>query len=1298
MSNGGSGTAYTASEVLSFNHDTIAHVYTATIYADDSSGKRTTVTASGSATQATNIKAPVITNATITPATVRFNGGTATVSATITSFAGFQSVYADIFMDGVYWTYTNLTNSGTSSSFTGNFNIPVNYDFTAHVFTAVVYATDNTNIVSSRATLGTCIQATDSGIPTQLIPAPTISSFTPTSGPVGQTVTINGTKLAGAIAVAFNGLPAASYTIVSAIKITAVVANGTTTGKITVVTPGGTAVSTGSFTVVPPPTITSFTPTSGGVGTLVTITGTNFTGASAVKFNGTSAVFSVDSATKITATVAIGTTTGKISVTTVGGTATSIDLFTFIPAPTIFEFMPTSGGVGTEVSIFGTDFTGATAVAFHGTPAASFSVVDNTTITAIVAAGTTTGTVSVTTSGGTATSADTMVFTFFPTPTITNFTPASGGPSMLVTITGTDFSSTTDVKFNGAAASFTVVDNSTITATVPSDATTGPITVYTMGGTATSATDFTFYPAPTIFEFMPTSGGVGTEVGISGTGFTGATAVDFHGTPAASFTVVDDTNITAVVAAGTTTGVVSVTTPGGTATSASSMIFTFFPTPTITGFAPSSGGVGTTVTISGTDFSSAIEVTINGTWTPFITIDNSTISATVAIGTTSGVIKVTTMGGTVTSSTPFTMLPPPTITSFTPTRGGVNATITVNGKNFINVTNVKFNGINASSFTVLSAVKLTAVVATGTTTGKISVTTPGGTATSVASFSFIPAPIITSFTPASGAVGTLVSIYGSNLTYTTAVKIHGVSAVFTVVNSAKITATVAAGTTTGKIAITASGGSATSVASFIVTSIPTITSITPAKGPVGTVVTINGTNFTDVTAVKFNGTPAASFTVVSTTTITASVASGTTAGLVTVTTLGGTATSATTFTPAPIITSFTPTSGGVGTTVTINGSNFTGTTVVKFNGTNAASFTVVSNVKLTAIVATGTTSGKISITTPGGTVTSAGTFSFIPAPTITSFSPSSGAVGTLVTIYGTTLTSTSSVRFNGISAAFTVVNSGKLTATVATGTTTGLITVTTLGGTATSATAFTAAPTITSFTPANGGAGSTVTINGNDFTGVTAVKFNGTNAASFSVDSAVKITAVVATGTTSGKISVTNAIGTATSTGTFSFIPAPTITSFTPTSGMVGTLVSIYGTTLTTATLVEINGVSAAFTVVNSGKITATVVGGTKTGNIKVTTAGGTVTSTGNFTFYPAPTITSFTPDNGPAGTMVTITGTNFTGATAVKFNGFSTSAITIVNDTTLQVIVPVSATTGLITVVTPGGSVASTTSFTVTP
>ncbi|MCF8428811.1 MAG: FG-GAP-like repeat-containing protein [Bacteroidia bacterium] len=81
----------------------------------------------------------------------------------------------------------------------------------------------------------------------------------------------------------------------------------------------------------------------------------------------------------------------------------------------------------------------------------------------------------------------------------------------------------------------------------------------------------------------------------------------------------------------------------------------------------------------------------------------------------------------------------------------------------------------------------------------------------------------------------------------------------------------------------------------------------------------------------------------------------------------------------PIITSFTPTNASSGATVTITGTNLTGATSVKFGGTNATSFTVLSDSSITVVVGIGTT-GVITVTTPGGTASSLGIFTFNAAP------------------------------------------------------------------------------------------------------------------------------------------------------------------------------------------------------------------------------------------------------------------------------------------------------------------------------
>jgi len=163
---------------------------------------------------------------------------------------------------------------------------------------------------------------------------PGVPTFSPASGFVGSTVTISGTFATAPTHVRFNTSGLVTPTTTSPTSVTAVVPAAATTGRIHVYTAAGQRTSATNFTVSAP-TITSFTPLFGPVGTSVTITGTNFKGTaptfttSSVKFNTTSATtFTVNSATQITATVPTGATTGKISVTTPSGTGTSTANFT----------------------------------------------------------------------------------------------------------------------------------------------------------------------------------------------------------------------------------------------------------------------------------------------------------------------------------------------------------------------------------------------------------------------------------------------------------------------------------------------------------------------------------------------------------------------------------------------------------------------------------------------------------------------------------------------------------------------------------------------------------------------------------------------------------------------------------------------------------------------------------------------------------------------------------------------------------------------------------------------------------
>ena len=165
--------------------------------------------------------------------------------------------------------------------------------------------------------------------------APTISSFAPTTGPIGTTVTITGTNFSttpSANVVKFFNNKTAVVTASTATSLTVTVPTGTITGKISVTTNCFTATSTNDFTigVAAIPTITGFTPSSGPVGTAVTLNGTNFSATPAnnlVKLNGTTATVTASTTNSITLTVPVGATSGKFTVTVGGNTATSTNNF-----------------------------------------------------------------------------------------------------------------------------------------------------------------------------------------------------------------------------------------------------------------------------------------------------------------------------------------------------------------------------------------------------------------------------------------------------------------------------------------------------------------------------------------------------------------------------------------------------------------------------------------------------------------------------------------------------------------------------------------------------------------------------------------------------------------------------------------------------------------------------------------------------------------------------------------------------------------------------------------------------------
>ena len=326
---------------------------------------------------------------------------------------------------------------------------------------------------------------------------------------------------------------------------------------------------------------------------------------------------------------------------------TSVHYQSFYPPLSITSFSPVIGAAGTQVTITGANLYGVKAVYFGNTPAAGFTYLSSTSVKATVGKGAT-GSVTVVTERGTVSLPG---FTFVPPPAIMGFSPASCTAGTTVTILGSNFLNATAVSFGGIpAASFTVIADNQINAVVPSG-NDGPVSVTTPGGTASLAG---FVSVPTINSFTPLKGTQGTVMQINGTSLTGTTSVTVAGIPVLSYTVNSSKNITAIVSTGAS-GDVLVTKPGG---SSSKGTFTWFPPPVITSFAPQSGTVGTSITINGTGFNEGATsnvVYIGGVKAIINNATTTSINITVPLGTISNYITVNSNNLIGYSPKPFTV-------------------------------------------------------------------------------------------------------------------------------------------------------------------------------------------------------------------------------------------------------------------------------------------------------------------------------------------------------------------------------------------------------------------------------------------------------------------------------------------------------------------------------------------------------------------------------------------------------------------------------------------------------------------
>lgn len=319
--------------------------------------------------------------------------------------------------------------------------------------------------------------------------------------------------------------------------------------------------------------------------------------------------------------------------------------------------------------------------------------------------------------------------------------------------------------------------------------------------------------APLITSFSPSIATEGDTLKIIGSNFSEINSLTFGNTAVVSFQVLSSTLITAVVGSGST-GAINLSTDGGN-TSLAGFTYLNPPNPIINSFTPATATKNDTIVITGNHFNNATSISLGGTEVEsFKVLSNKTISIIVGNGS-SGNIRITTSYGT-TSIPGFTFIPVPKaiVSSFIPTKASSGDSILIEGENLQWVTSITLGGTPVASFRILSNNKISAIIGGGAT-GVIELKTLGGT-TSTPGFTYKPIlkPILNTFYPSTGSVGSLITIEGSELDRLTSILIGEVEAIQISNTGLKVVVMVMPGTKSGSVIIKNNAGTSKANESF----------------------------------------------------------------------------------------------------------------------------------------------------------------------------------------------------------------------------------------------------------------------------------------------------------------------------------------------------------------------------------------------------------------------------------------------------------------------------------------------------
>lgn len=764
-------------------------------------------------------------------------------------------------------------------------------------------------------------------------PIPVVTAVSKNWNAVGTAseVVLTGQNLMGTTTVTVGGVAATSSVADPAAGTLTILPPGGTkvaATNITLVnmTPGGVAFkAVVPFGYIAEPTVTKVTPTSAAAGATVLVAGTGFDADATVRFGTTTASCRVVSFIAMSCTAPAGTGVVDVTVTNSVGSSTAgaATAFTHLAGtaptpptvglPVVAALLPAYGRTGSTVALKGANFGSVSKIEFTGpdetwVEAPHFLVVAPGRIVLTVPAEAQRGELRVTNASGRIETVG-RVFTKTVAPAIDTIdvvgdTTVGAAPGDLLKIRGQGLfikGVKTLVTIGGKAAAVQTrptPNAKTIVVKVPAGiGGQESVVVSTPLGSATAGSRLYYLPEVKAIKPVSYSRTGGTVATIAGFGFTGVdnltvldgrlSAVTFRGVAVAKLVFMSDKALVAVTSPGSATAddiVVTTQHQDRFGNSQGQTRSVDVPLANIDSVSPDRGPAGSVqpdVTLTGTHLklSSVVKFGSAEATVKSAALDGTSMVVVPPIRQAAGVVGITVTNFdegeefTVTIPGLYTYeVPPATITGTSIATALPGTSVTVTGTNFIGVTNVRFDTVEAS-FTVANDTTLYATVpmTPSTLQGTVTdITVVNGSAqpstgqpATADDWTWSSHPIVTGMTPLTAAAGSTMTIVGTGFTDATAVWFGEVNATgFTVVDDRTITAVVPTTPPVGAVANvkvvargldspepqTATDNDWTWVQPAV------ITAMTPNPGAAGATITVTGRNFTDIQTVTVNGT------------------------------------------------------------------------------------------------------------------------------------------------------------------------------------------------------------------------------------------------------------------------------------------------------------------------------------------------------------------------------------------------------------------------------------------------------------